>query len=64
MLGIIIEILRNKDHGEIIQSQLLILGMLHNSDCMKMHSTLQCALSILSVPPKINRTIRDQKTTK
>jgi hypothetical protein len=37
MLGIIIEILHNKDHGEIIQSQLLILGMLHNSDRMKMY---------------------------
>lgn len=37
MLRIIIEILHNKDHGEIIQSQLLILGMLHNSNCMKMY---------------------------
>ncbi len=37
MLGIIIEILHDKDRGEIIQSQLLILCMLHNSDCMKMY---------------------------
>ncbi len=37
MLGIIIKILHNKDHGEILQSQLLILGMIHNSDCMKMY---------------------------